>query len=701
MINDEFLWFGGTGGLSTAGALKTWACRNGVWSELTFGDANDRALEQRAQQLVTTARTLYAHVSNRFWRAETTKEAQENLGDEASKLAAAASAFIGSLSPTHAARARATALQSAANTIHQALSQGVAIADVASARKLWQDAIQLGWSVALQPPPRGKTAMVYDAKTQSIVLFGGEGEHGAYNDTWIYQPSSRRWHRVDPNGAPRPRAGHGMLAYDGQVYLVGGFIPRETMSTTGQLWSRLDFDVWRYDVAGNRWTQIRPVASDPIPSSFLSSNMQLTRNGPVLNWHLDNIVYSQKRGEFTGSVEIPGSDVGTAESIVPSNSVHKRGLGFDPAWYETPAVDASSFAAKLAALPANRWVDLKTPRRHVERVWGTVAIDIARDQLLHFAGGHSSHCGTDVAHFSLSQGRWHILHASELPFEFTYSNDGAPYPSFTGWPWGSHSYASYAVDPKSNLMVWAGNHRAYKVTNPSGMFVYDPRSYTWSWPSLIFPFDPERHKTVMAPSQSQLMIWGCKCRRHTSGASGLWTFDAKAASLRAVAGTTTEDKTTYPTSAYGDSHGMAIDTQRNHALMFHFDPRLSYRGKVWVTDIGTGKVTVLTPQGADKIPSYASGARTALYLPNADAVMITSSDFSNTDQITLIYDIKTNAWLELMRPWTTINNKPWPVYGVSTGIQWDPKRKLIWHVNARGHVFVMRFDRTTATLTPL
>ena len=42
-----------------------------------------------------------------------------------------------------------------------------------------------------------------------------------------------------------------------------------------------------------------------------------------------------------------------------------------------------------------------------------------------------------------------------------------------------------------------------------------------------------------------------------------------------------------------------------------------------------------------------------------------------------------------------------PGYGVSTGIEWDPKRKLLWRVQTDSSVYAMRFDRATAGLKKL
>ena len=47
---------------------------------------------------------------------------------------------------------------------------------------------------------------------RAVQLFGGEGVHGAYADTWIYDPATRSWRQARPSLSPSPRIGHGLVA---------------------------------------------------------------------------------------------------------------------------------------------------------------------------------------------------------------------------------------------------------------------------------------------------------------------------------------------------------------------------------------------------------------------------------------------------------------------------------------------------------
>jgi hypothetical protein len=319
----------------------------------------------------------------------------------------------------------------------------------------------------------------------------------------------------------------------------------------------------------------------------------------TLNWKADTLSYGKKTGELKGTFSLTAGDANTATAGVPDNTFKVRELGFDPTWYENvPPSDPDAFQATLKALPPNKWVNVKPPVQHVNRDWGTVAIDLDRDQLLHWAGGHSSHCGTDVAHYSLSTNRWHILYTPELPFEYTYSNDGAHVPTLSGRPWGPHSYLSYAWDSVSGQMLWAGGHSAYRITNPQGVWAYDPATYEWSatpWKIESGWFDIERHKTCMVRTPLGLVVWGDK-RGGTGGETGLWLAKAAEHVFAPIAATDKKDSTSLPFTAFGDAHGMTYDSTRDRVLIFHFG--IKDKQKIWACDLKTKAITVLEPKNS-------------------------------------------------------------------------------------------------------
>ena len=692
--SGEWLWFGGTGGQSVTGGLLTWTFKDGAWKRAELQEPKGLA---EVKPLVVEARRLYAAVANRYYVSETEKGRAVKL-DELCRGLAEKLGKVAASEP--AAKKAQDAAGAGLNALAGKLAGKLSAAEVAAAREAWMALVRLEWALASEPALRCYPGMAYDAETKKVVLFGGEGVHGAYNDTWVYDCASRKWSEVRPPSAPSPRCGHGMVAFKGKVYLAGGFEPHGTMSYCGALWTRLPVDVWELDVKAVKWTLLKAGDGKPGDTGMQPPvELSISDDGKRLTWKADCLSYGKKTGEVTGGLDLPAADAGTDKAGVPPGTIKVRGLGFDPAWYENvPPADAEAFQATLKALPVNKWVNLKPPVQHVNRDWGTTVLDLEHDQLLHWAGGHSSHCGTDVAHYSPATNRWHILYTPELPFEYCYSNDGAPYPTMTGWPWGPHTYLSYAWDQVTGKMIWTGTHGAYRRTNPGGVFTYDPETYEWEVPSPQYQikggwFIAERHMTCTVRTPHGIAVWADKYGG-TGLKTGLWMADVEKRVFEPVAGTDPKDTTTFPPPAFGDRHGITYDSKRDRTLIFHFG--IKDKHKIWATDLKSKVVTVLEPKGSEAFPAAVGFGREATYLPDDDVVMVCSAVNP------LVYDCAENAWLEMPAPSTAgKDGKHDPGYGVSTGIEWDPKRKLLWLVQTDGAVYAMRFDRKAAGLAPL
>jgi N-acetylneuraminic acid mutarotase len=104
------------------------------------------------------------------------------------------------------------------------------------------------------PPERSGQAVVYDSRSEKVILFGG-GRETLLNDTWAYDPSVNTWTELDPAGdVPSPRSGHSMV-YDsrsGRLLLFGG--------CDG---NRVFGDTWGYDPSANAWGKLEPTGESP------------------------------------------------------------------------------------------------------------------------------------------------------------------------------------------------------------------------------------------------------------------------------------------------------------------------------------------------------------------------------------------------------------------------------------------------------
>jgi N-acetylneuraminic acid mutarotase len=120
------------------------------------------------------------------------------------------------------------------------------------AAKTWSDV-----NVAGAPDARSAHAMVYDSDGGTVILFGGVGDAGRFDDTWAYDPNANTWTDLNPIGIlPSARSGHAIVyePLSGRVILFGGY--------DGSL---LLNDTWAYEPAANTWTALDPAGDVPSP----------------------------------------------------------------------------------------------------------------------------------------------------------------------------------------------------------------------------------------------------------------------------------------------------------------------------------------------------------------------------------------------------------------------------------------------------
>jgi N-acetylneuraminic acid mutarotase len=98
------------------------------------------------------------------------------------------------------------------------------------------------------PPARGYSAIAYDAKSDRVILFGGEDESAGniYKDTWVYQSDTNTWTELYPDISPSNRGWHAMVysTKAQRIILFGGGVSREQCTD----------ETWIYDSETNTWT---------------------------------------------------------------------------------------------------------------------------------------------------------------------------------------------------------------------------------------------------------------------------------------------------------------------------------------------------------------------------------------------------------------------------------------------------------------
>jgi hypothetical protein len=135
----------------------------------------------------------------------------------------------------------------------------------------WSDRTPNG----LEPAPRAG-AMMAPMGEGAVVLFGGLGEGGALDDTWIWDGVSRRWRLQAPDGARPEARAFGSLAFDpirSRAVLFGG-----DAWDVGFPDDPLLDDLWEWD--GGAWSE--RTATGPVPPARHAASMAWAGDGRML-----------------------------------------------------------------------------------------------------------------------------------------------------------------------------------------------------------------------------------------------------------------------------------------------------------------------------------------------------------------------------------------------------------------------------------
>lgn len=160
---------------------------------------------------------------------------------------------------------------------------------------------------SLHPPARSQHAMAYDSKSDRIILFGGDknGHHSFLGDTWAYDYNTNTWTNMSPKISPSARDRHAMV-YDSRsdrIILFGGYNGNDYLNDTWSYnyntntWTNMTqffpgklanhgmaYDsesdgiivfggganqTWSYDYSNNTWTEMKPKKAPYFPSSYV------------------------------------------------------------------------------------------------------------------------------------------------------------------------------------------------------------------------------------------------------------------------------------------------------------------------------------------------------------------------------------------------------------------------------------------------
>jgi hypothetical protein len=110
---------------------------------------------------------------------------------------------------------------------------------------------------AVEPAPRSGGNMAYDAARKLHVLFGSQFTDDPH--TWTYDVATNRWRDMKPPAMPPTDKNDAVLTYDPINEVVLAIV--KVTSGEGDA-ERHDVQTWAYNAGGNEWTRMHP-ASEP------------------------------------------------------------------------------------------------------------------------------------------------------------------------------------------------------------------------------------------------------------------------------------------------------------------------------------------------------------------------------------------------------------------------------------------------------
>jgi hypothetical protein len=125
--------------------------------------------------------------------------------------------------------------------------------------------------------------LVYDRRNRVFVLFGcmGRSDRTETPKTWTFDPATRKWTRMRPATSPPERTFHKLVWHDklGAAVMFGQMQGNE----------RHLEDLWVYETAADRWTEVKTAAAPSIGGATVydaSQNAVVLYNKPGQTWVL-------------------------------------------------------------------------------------------------------------------------------------------------------------------------------------------------------------------------------------------------------------------------------------------------------------------------------------------------------------------------------------------------------------------------------
>ena len=267
---------------------------------------------------------------------------------------------------------------------------------------------------SLNPSPRGYFSMAYDSKADQVILFGGltgnEGLPSSCNgETWAYNVAANRWTQMKPPSGPTVRDSTEM-AYDSKadrVILFGGALEYGKVVVLA--------DTWAYDFNTNTWTEMA--------------------NGPA-NYGFGSIVYDAQ-----------------ADRIILYGGSDATYVGFSP---DTWAYNYNT----------NTWTDMKPSISPPARNTQVLVYDTKANRVIMWGGD----TGWEERIALRDENVW------SYDYDTNTWQEIKPPQGTEVWP-DTRDWASAAYDSKSDRMIMSGG---YYQAGTDETWAYDYNTNTWT-----------------------------------------------------------------------------------------------------------------------------------------------------------------------------------------------------------------------------
>ncbi|MBL8027014.1 MAG: hypothetical protein JNL74_11420 [Fibrobacteres bacterium] len=482
---------------------------------------------------------------------------------------------------------------------------------------------------------------------------------------------------------PSPRA-LSMIAYDSvsKLFVVFG----------GDHFDYVTNDLWVFDPAIPKWMQRHPALS---PSPRADHHFLPAANGTILMKGGFNVANGYKHvgpAEWSYNPTTNAWTSLTGASPVSSDMREYRNSPNTPEYLMQGAKpNAATNEALLATIPSNTWYNMNPPYRMAGgRDWGTMAYDPDRDMVYIYAGGHSTYSGTDVIHYHLSTNRYEQNNPPEMPLGWYGISEGCNGWTFNLRPWMSgHSWNGYEYHPVLKKMLLIGRqNNCCGAPRDNFMYIYNPIRGEWDGrvdmgvaPNNVYSVNPV-YTTTMG-----MIYWHGSEFWKLNDTTMKWTKLAITGSR--VPGTSV------------DFSGITYDSKRNKILVFSCEGyNKPFPGTVYSLDLATNVMTMITPTNAGSVSMIGPYLREVVYLPNEDKFLFIGKVTNGSTSGSPVFDPKTNLW-------NTANVAGTVAFNYASGLIYDKKRNLIWHLCGQndgnlvpGHVNVLKLDSNTLVYTP-